>query len=71
MRELDCKEEKKRFLKAYKCYDAGAMDSLAEVIHIMPAPDFPAYDETPTRFWNLQSEKLSKNVLYRPENQRE
>jgi len=47
MREFDCEDEKKRFLKAYKCYDERAMDSLAEVIHIMPAPDFPAYDETP------------------------
>jgi hypothetical protein len=47
MREIDCEDEKKRFLKAYKCYDGNAMDSLAEVIHIIPTHDFPAYDETP------------------------
>ena len=42
-----CEEEKTKFLNTYDCYDYTAIDSLAEVLHIIPYSDFPHYDETP------------------------
>jgi hypothetical protein len=45
--KINCEQEKKKFLEAYICYDWEAMDSFAEVTHIIPISDFPAYDETP------------------------